>query len=188
MSKELPSPKILRKALRYDSETGKLFWKNVPPNLFSNGKYNQDRKAKSFNAKFAGKEALTSTSKDGYKSGSVFGFSVKAHRVAWAIFYGFWPNRIIDHINGNPSDNRIKNLRDVSQVENQRNQFLRRDNKTGVSGIHFCKKTNKWIAQLYKSKGERVFLGRFAERQSAIDSLMIARKGFLYTDRHGEVR
>ena len=45
-----------------------------------------------------------------------------AHRVAWALYYGKWPDHTIDHINRDPSDNRIDNLRDVPQAINNTNK------------------------------------------------------------------
>lgn len=44
--------------------------------------------------------------------------NVKAHRIAWVLHYGGWPDNVIDHINGIKTDNRISNLQDVSQSEN----------------------------------------------------------------------
>src|SRR3546814_1788886 len=81
---------------------------------------------KSFNNKHAGKPALVAPSRAGHLCGHVKGIPLLAHRVAWAIHYGEWPNGQIDHINGDPSDNRIANLRDVSALENARNAKLDR--------------------------------------------------------------
>lgn len=47
---------------------------------------------------------------------------IKLHRIAWFLYHGKWPEKCIDHINGNRSDNRIENLRDISRSENSLNK------------------------------------------------------------------
>ena len=45
-----------------------------------------------------------------------------AHRIAWALYHGRWPEHTIDHINRDGTDNRISNLRDIPQAENNKNK------------------------------------------------------------------
>lgn len=59
---------------------------------------------------------------DGYLVGSVFGRQMLVHRVVWMLLHGTWPEGVIDHIDGNPSNNRIENLRDVPQAINCQNR------------------------------------------------------------------
>lgn len=63
-----------------------------------------------------------------------------AHRVIWLIVTGEWPKEVIDHRNCVRSDNRWRNLRDVSRSTNQQNQRrAHRNSKTGVLGVHRCR-------------------------------------------------
>ncbi len=71
-----------------------------------------------------------------------------AHRLAWFYVYGYFPENEIDHINGIRSDNRIYNLREVSHQCNMRNCKLRKNNKSGITGVYFEKKTNKYLVQI----------------------------------------
>ena len=64
-------------------------------------------------------------------------------------------NKVVDHINGNPLDNRKENLRIVTQSQNGMNQGLPSNNTSGHIGVHFNKKTNKWIAQI-GVKGKKI--------------------------------
>ena len=74
-------------------------------------------------------------------------------RVVWALCYDKLPTQTIDHINGDKLDNHIKNLREVSQPDNQLNTLLPwRPNKvTGVAGVikHRCKYQSKIQGHLY---------------------------------------
>lgn len=67
--------------------------------------------------------------------------------------HGAYPQLEIDHINGDGLDNRIDNLREVSRQENARNMKLSSASKTGVCGVYFVKKTQKWRVRLIMSDG-----------------------------------
>jgi len=93
-----------------------------------------------------------------------------AHRLAWLYVYGYMPT-IIDHIDGNKTNNKLSNLREVSSLENQRNLTLAKNNTSGVTGVSFSKSRNKWEAKI-QVNGKTIHLGRFIELEDAI----IARK------------
>lgn len=86
------------------------------------------------------------------------------HRVAWFLYYGEWPNLFVDHINGNPSDNRITNLRLATCTENQQNRGKSKNNTTGFKGV--SRHRDGWQA-LISVSGKNKFLGRFATREEA---------------------
>ena len=81
-----------------------------------------------------------------------------AHRLAWLYVYGEFPKHTIDHINGDKSDNRIENLRDVSQRENCQNKKIHRNGK--LLGCYFNKRDKRWQAQIYINS-ECKYLGKF---------------------------
>lgn len=68
----------------------------------------------------------------GYLTVNYCDHSYRAHRVAWLLHYGAWPVDELDHINGNRSDNRICNLRDVTHSQNQMNQKCHRAQKSSI--------------------------------------------------------
>ena len=70
-----------------------------------------------------------------------------AHRIIFALNYGYMP-KFIDHIDGNPSNNSIDNLRKCNLSENQCNSKLRVDNKSNIKGVTWNKAKNKWQVQL----------------------------------------
>src|SRR3990167_1244125 len=82
------------------------------------------------------------------------------HRLAWLLTYGAWPTGHIDHINGDRADNRIANLRDVSQSQNVANSLLSAANKSGIKGVYWDRERKKWAAQI-KVKYKCLHLGRF---------------------------
>lgn len=95
-----------------------------------------------------------------YRYLSCKGKSLLAHRVIWVLCKGEWPSGQIDHIDGNGLNNAIKNLRDVSHAENQRNQRLHKKNKSGFRGVHYENRSGKWVAMIWVGK-KRKSLGRF---------------------------
>lgn len=154
MNKNLPSPEDLRKVLRYDPSTGKLFWLPRPLEMFKT-----EQAAKTFNSRFAGKEAFTANSHS-YRQAHVLGKKVLAHRTAWAIHYGEWPNDQIDHINGMRHDNRIVNLRLASYVDQRRNAAIPCSNTSGVIGVSWHKASRKWRSTITVSN-KQIALGYF---------------------------
>jgi hypothetical protein len=97
----------------------------------------------------------------GYLRITVLGKQYYAHRLAWLYVYGKWPKYEIDHINGNRSDNRIKNLRDITQISNCQNRNSHQSNsESKIMGVSWHKKAKKWQAHICIYK-ERKYLGLF---------------------------
>jgi hypothetical protein len=152
MVKKLPSQKALNSLLSYDAETGLLTWKDRPD-------------CKAFRS--AGKPALNYVDDCGYKIVKLDGLgNVKAHRVIWKMVYGEDPE-LIDHINGQRSDNRIENLRSVSRDINARNLGLSKNNTSGANGVYWFPNYSKWMVSI-RVNGRRKTLGYFADKQEAI--------------------
>jgi hypothetical protein len=96
-----------------------------------------------------------------YRSISIDGTSYLEHHLVWLIHRGAWPTRFIDHINGDPSDNRIENLREVTQAENIQNQRRgQKSNKsTGLLGVTL--RPNGRATSRIWVNGKNLFLGNF---------------------------
>lgn len=184
MPKELPSPELLRKLLRYEPDTGKLFWKERPVSMFSDGYRSAEGNCNNWNAVYAGAEAFTSENGKGYRKAELLGCYLRANRVAWAIFYGAWPEGQIDHINGVRNDDRIENLRDVTVSENSRNVKMNPRNTSGYNGVSRLKGLDKWMAYI-KINGKLKHLGTHNCLTAAMVARKIAEVGEGFSARHG---
>lgn len=173
-SKALPSPEVLRQLLRYDPETGKLFWRERNAGWFSNRKGRSERECKRWNGRWAGIEALAALTTQGYKNGSILGRNYRAHRVIWAMQTEEWPTDEIDHANGKKSDNRWVNLRHVDHFENAHNKGIPRNNTSGAKGVCFDSRSGKWLAQI-RSANRRHHIGYFACFDDAKQAVRAAR-------------
>ena len=90
-----------------------------------------------------------------------------AHRIAWAVCYGSWPENQIDHINGNRADNRIENLRDVLPQTNAQNRRTHQsNNKVGKIGVFQKKGVGSFYFSV-KIDGKLVKKGGFASAEDA---------------------
>lgn len=101
--------------------------------------------------------------------------SYLAHRLAWLYMRGEWPKLNIDHINRNPSDNRISNLRDVTQKQNLQNAGKYSHNASGHPGVSWCKRNSKWQAYITHNQ-KQIHLGYFTDIEDAIAARKAAEK------------
>lgn len=86
----------------------------------------------------------------------------KAHRVAWAIYYGRWPHGEIDHINRDKTDNRIVNLRLCTRSENNANIQKRPKSSSSYYGVSWHKRFGKWNAYARNPSGDgKIHVGYF---------------------------
>lgn len=88
------------------------------------------------------------------------------HRIIWKFANGTDPIGVIDHIDGNPSNNKIENLREASLSQNASNTILMKRNTSGFKGVSFYKRTGKYQAQIV-TKGKLTHLGYFDTAESA---------------------
>lgn len=147
--------------LRYDAETGKFY------------------ALKQRGLRRAGAEAGT-TRPDGYVHLTIDRGRYLAHRVAWFYVYGVWPERALDHIDCNPSNNRIDNLRLATNEQNSRNSRRRVNNTSGYKGVSFMRCRGKWQALIRTDSG-RLHLGLFSSAEEGHRAYVAAARKF-----HGE--
>jgi len=120
--------------------------------------------------------------KVGYNNGrylevNVFGKKTRGHRLAWFLTYGYMP-KIIDHINGNGLDNRLSNLREVTQQENCHNiKKLPNHNTTGYMGVSYYKAGKKYSAHI-NINGKKKHLGYFITALDAHNAYLTAKKKY----------
>ena len=153
----IPSPESLREQLVYNPETGEIRWRN--------------RRGKA--------PAFTTLGNQGYLTGTVFYRNMLAHRVAWALYYGKWPDKQIDHINGDRTDNRISNLRDVPSHINQRNR-KRSKGASGVDGVRWVEKVQRWHVTIMHE-----YIGRFRTFEEVVAARKAEERKRGYHPNHG---
>ena len=121
----------LREVVNYDQGTGRFTWTSASV------------KGQTWEGRIAGYER-----KDGYRHINIDKHAYYAHRLAWLYVYGFYPAGWLDHINGNPRDNNISNLREVTYSQNRANSRVSSRNTSGVKGVHWNKNYKKWEASI----------------------------------------
>lgn len=113
---------------------------------------------------------------DGYVRLQVFGRKYMASRLAWLYMTGNWPEHGVDHKDGNRSNNRWGNLRDVPQSVNMQNQRrARSDNSTGLLGAH-RHSSGKGFTSTIIVNGRRHHLGSFPTAQDAHAAYLLAKR------------
>jgi HNH endonuclease len=183
------SVSVLRQLLRYEPETGKLFWLERDVRFFADGKRKTASQiAGHWNGIWAGKPAFTSLNRSGHCIGAALGSRLIGHRVAYAMHHGIELINIIeiDHINGNPADNRISNLRHVTHKENARNVGIYKNNKSGHHGVCWDAGHKAWKATIGEN-GKQKRLGRFKSFEQAVAVRKNAEIESGYHQNHGRL-
>lgn len=115
---------------------------------------------------------------DGYAQVCVDGEILLAHRVAFALANGRWPQDEVDHANGNRADNRPHNLREATKSQNGANKRTLRDN--ALKGASWCKRAKRWRAAIRKN-GKMIHIGLFDTQEAAHTAYVDAARRY-----HGE--
>jgi hypothetical protein len=165
-----------RESLRYDD--GKLFWLPRPLHHFSSADY-QSRT----NNRFAGTEA-GNVGNCGYRRVNFAGKFYLTHRLVWFLHFGEWPS-MIDHLNGDRTDNRLSNLRVVSKHGNARNAKRPTSNTSGVVGVSYSARDGLWHAYIGVGSGRRKTIGHFRTFDDAVSARRSAEKLIGYHGNHG---
>lgn len=181
----LPDQSVLIEIFEYCPERGWLIWKARPLEMFKNGARSAAHNQSAWNAKMAGNIALRQV-RHGYFGGTLFGEKVLAHRVIWKWMTGDDP-AYIDHINGERQDNRWANLRSVDAFGNAQNQKKRSDNTSGVVGVTWNKKAEKWVAQIV-ADGQAKFIGQYTDFNKAVRARKIAERRHGFHENHGRTQ
>jgi len=168
---------FLKNIIDYNPETGEVFWKQRCAHLFKN-----ESSCKSWNTRYAGKQIHNVDGK-GYNSVFILGNQYRVHRLIWLLVYGYFP-KTIDHVNGNPLDNRLENLRSVTSQENHMNQKISSANTSGVTGVYFNRSRGLWCAQM-KFNGKAYHLGSSKNKSEAIGLRKKEEERLGFSRRHG---
>lgn len=157
-AKDFPTSQRLRELFHYDPDSG-VFVRRVRTS------------PKAPAGSIAGTKAVNT-----YVLICVDGVQFFAHRLAWCYVHGNEPAQVIDHIDGNPANNRIDNLRDVAQSVNVENKTTTRsDNSSGVTGVTFVPHAGRYRARI-RVRGQRIEIGYFDTSKEAGAAYLLAKK------------
>lgn len=154
MGSELTAQR-LKELLIYDAETGYFWWREAE-----------------YPRRVSGLAGWTGPPPTSYVRIGIDGVVYHAHRLAWLYVHGRWPTNHIDHINRNPSDNRIENLREATRSQNHGNRKRRSDNSSGYKGVG-RHSAHQWRAQIQVA-GRRMHLGLYPSAEEAHEAYMRA--------------
>ena len=147
---------IVKDLFIYDINSGDLIWR-------SNGYRNKPLKGK-----IAGR-----TNSNGRRQVKIEGKLYYSSRIVWLYHHGYFPEGYVDHIDRNPLNNRISNLREVNAVCNLRNSTLKIKGSSKVRGVYWAKSHNKWAARV-KANGITTSLGFYEDFTDAVAARLAA--------------
>ena len=162
--KTLPDVETLRQLFIYNAETGDLIWRERPASFFPDA-----RSHKSWTTQFCGKIAGCITAvKDGkiYRDVHYKKQRWRAHRVVWKMHYGTDPPELIDHKDGDGTNNRLENLRTADICQNGWNVKKSSRNKSGYKGVSFSVEKKRWRAAIRVMRKD-ILIGHYNSPEEA---------------------
>lgn len=184
-AKPLPDKDYLWELFDYSPETGELHHK--PRGL---DKFNTFHAFRVFESCYSGKLAGTietlGQSGKSYVKLRIDGKYWLAHRVIWKMMTGFDPYEI-DHEDGNGTNNRWYNLRNVDSGQNARNHKLQKSSTTRHTGVYWRERDSCYQADITVN-GKRMFLGNFKEIEDAVEARNKAQSNLDFAEGHGTNR
>ena len=151
--KRLPPLKHLKEILDYNPDTGVFTWKRSGHGV----KVGQEAGGCSYN-------------KDGrkYKVIRINKIRYRANRLAYYMYHGIDPLQyLVDHKDNDSLNNKISNLRLATISQNGFNHKIYNTNTSGITGVSWIKRENKWAAQI-TAFGKMRHLGYFIDKEDAI--------------------
>ena len=109
------------------------------------------------------------------------------HRLIFLYMTGLLPNGDVDHINGDRTDNRWCNLREVDRQSNLRNVGIKTNNTSGCPGVSYAKDRGKWHAYVHPGANlPRLNIGYFDSFEEAVTARKVIEKWFGFHENHGK--
>jgi len=107
-------------------------------------------------------------------------FRLICSRIIFLLHHGYLTKgKCIDHKDNNALNNKIENLRESTDSQNARNSKLRKNNTSGIKGLSWDKRTQRWVAELY-ANSKKIYIGCFleSEKENAKKAIEKARKKY----------
>lgn len=174
-AKEAPSVAELQEMFDYNPADGLLYWRP------------RENRSMRWHTRYACKAAGCVNPSDGYMIVSfVFGGRKQrfyAHRLIWKLAHNEEPDQI-DHVDGNRTNNRLFNLRSVTEKENHRNVRRSSANTSGATGVIPDRRYGGWIAQIKVNRRDK-YLGKFYAFEDAVTARKAAERKYGFHPNHG---
>lgn len=139
---------LLQEFLDYDSEAGTVTWKKKPSSRVLVG------------------DNVGTVNSHGYIQFKFRGVCYRLNRVIWALHYGEWPDKLVDHKDGDKLNNRLDNLRLATFQENSLNKKAKKRGSSPFRGVYWNKSEKKWHSQA-SNNGKQTHLGLFEDELEA---------------------
>jgi hypothetical protein len=126
-------------------------------------------------------DVIGSVNNDGYLCVMVDRKPYRVHRLIFLYHHGYLTDGLqMDHIDGNRTNNRIENLREVTKSQNKMNSKLAANNTSGVKGVYWHKRIQKWTSNIRLNR-KHIHLGYYDTIEEAVAVVIAARNEY-----HGE--